>query len=180
MAFPAFWQYFSNLKYLKPKVPPQPKVLPLQKKWCPSKKVPPGETAPFPCSSCYHLILVFSANHSHKNAIVPSHTKNHWLSFLNLFGCLHNLILNYLELKLAKIFSTDDPVDIFGFLDRCPNSLLKFFEDIFSSRSTSGIFFCNDLMVLIDIVLRQVQDLSPGDKVCSSEVTLHTGTKTLL
>ena len=105
MAFPAFWQYFSNLKYLKPKVPPQPKVLPLQKKWCPSKKVPPGETAPFPCSSCYHLILVFSANHSHKNAIVPSHTKNHWLSFLNLFGCLHNLILNYLELKLAKIFS---------------------------------------------------------------------------
>lgn len=62
----------------------------------------------------------------------------------------------------------DDPVNIFAFLDQCPNSILKFFEDIFSSHSTSGIFFKNDLMVLIDIVLRKANDLQPGDKVSNS------------
>ena len=63
-------------------------------------------------------------------------------------------------------YTLDDPVNIFGYLHRCPDSLLKFFEDIFSSETTSGLFFTNDLMVLIDIVLRQVSDLSPGDEVC--------------
>ena len=70
------------------------------------------------------------------------------------------------QYMLLLVSPTDDPVNIFGYLDRCPDSLLKFFEDIFSSETTSGLFFTNDLMVLIDIVFRQVSDLSPGDEVC--------------
>ena len=66
----------------------------------------------------------------------------------------------------------DDPVNIFGYLDRCPDSLLKFFEDIFSSETTSGLFFTNDLMVLIDIVLRQVLDLSPGEELRTEYLSL--------
>ncbi|CAB3980984.1 NCK-interacting with SH3 domain-like [Paramuricea clavata] len=66
----------------------------------------------------------------------------------------------------------DDPVNIFGYLDRCPDSLLKFFEDIFSSETTSGLFFTNDLMVLIDIVFRQVSDLSPGDELRTEYLSL--------
>ena len=61
--------------------------------------------------------------------------------------------------------SLDDPVNIFGNLNPIQNSLLKFYEDIFSSESTSGLFFTTDLMVLIDIVLRKVSDLSPGEEV---------------
>ena len=77
-----------------------------------------------------------------------------------------NDMLNICTNLLPMVSPIDDPVNIFGYLDRCPDSLLKFFEDIFSSETTSGLFFTNDLMVLIDIVLRQVSDLSPGDEVC--------------
>lgn len=47
----------------------------------------------------------------------------------------------------------------------CPDSLTKFALDVFSSEETSGMFYTTDFMVLIDIVLRQISDLCPGDKV---------------
>lgn len=47
----------------------------------------------------------------------------------------------------------------------CPDSLTKFALDVFASKETSGMFYTTDLMVLIDIVLRQISDLCPGDKV---------------
>ena len=47
----------------------------------------------------------------------------------------------------------------------CPDSLTKFALDVFSSKETSGMFYTTDFMVLIDIVLRQISDLCPGDKV---------------
>ena len=46
-----------------------------------------------------------------------------------------------------------------------PDSLLKFLGDLYSTRSTAGLLYTNDAHVLIDIVLRQLTDLSPGDKV---------------
>ena len=46
-----------------------------------------------------------------------------------------------------------------------PDSLLKMMGDIFSSRDTSGIFYTNDMMVFIDIIIRQLNDLSAGDSV---------------
>ena len=50
----------------------------------------------------------------------------------------------------------------------CPDSLTKFALDVFSSKETSGMFYTTDLMVLIDIVLRQISDLCPGDEVRGS------------
>lgn len=46
-----------------------------------------------------------------------------------------------------------------------PHSILKFLQDVFSSRETADIFYHTDMMVMIDIAVRQISDLSPGDKV---------------
>jgi len=46
-----------------------------------------------------------------------------------------------------------------------PHSVLKLFIDVFSCNRTSSLFYTNDLKVLIDIIVRQLADLSPGDKV---------------
>lgn len=43
--------------------------------------------------------------------------------------------------------------------------MLKFLQDIFASKDTASIFYHTDMMVLIDILVRQIADLSPGDKV---------------
>ncbi|MGH0176382.1 UNVERIFIED_CONTAM: hypothetical protein FKN15_006153 [Acipenser sinensis] len=45
------------------------------------------------------------------------------------------------------------------------HSVLKFLQDVFSSADTAGIFYRTDMMVMIDIAVRQISDLSPGDKL---------------
>ena len=60
---------------------------------------------------------------------------------------------------------SDDPVAMFEHQRACPDSVLKFLTDIFSSPKTSGFFFTTDMMVLLEIILRQLTDLLPGDKV---------------
>ena len=47
----------------------------------------------------------------------------------------------------------------------CPDSMTKFLLDVFYDTSTSSIFYTTDMMVLIDIVTRQLTDLSQGDEV---------------
>ena len=47
----------------------------------------------------------------------------------------------------------------------CPDSLTKILLDLFSDKDTAGIFYTSDLMVLIDIISRQLHDLCPGEKV---------------
>ena len=51
---------------------------------------------------------------------------------------------------------------MFQYPRACPDSVLKFLTDIFSSQDTSGFFYTSDMMILIEIVLRQLVDLSPG------------------
>ena len=51
---------------------------------------------------------------------------------------------------------------MFQYPRACPDSVLKFLTDIFSSRDTSEFFYTSDMMILIEIVLRQLADLSPG------------------
>lgn len=46
-----------------------------------------------------------------------------------------------------------------------PHSILKFLQDVFASPTTAAIFYHTDMMVLIDITVRHIADLSPGDKV---------------
>jgi hypothetical protein len=37
--------------------------------------------------------------------------------------------------------------------------------DLLSRKTTADLFYTNDVKVLIDIVVRNIADLSPGDKV---------------
>lgn len=46
-----------------------------------------------------------------------------------------------------------------------PHSILKLLQDLFASPTTAAIFYHTDMMVLIDITVRHIADLSPGDKV---------------
>lgn len=43
--------------------------------------------------------------------------------------------------------------------------MTKFLLDLFSHTDTSGLFYTTDLMVLIDIVSRQLADFGPEDEV---------------
>ena len=51
----------------------------------------------------------------------------------------------------------------------CPDSMTKFLLDVFHDTSTSSMFYTTDMMVLIDIVARQLTDLSQGDEVRQRE-----------
>ncbi|KAL0154292.1 hypothetical protein M9458_050405 [Cirrhinus mrigala] len=58
-----------------------------------------------------------------------------------------------------------DPVCVFDHAPPAPHSVLKFLQDVFASRDTADIFYRTDLMVMIDIAVRQISDLSPGDRM---------------
>lgn len=45
------------------------------------------------------------------------------------------------------------------------NSVLKMLVDLFSAPETTLLFYTNDIKVLIDILVRQLSDLSAGDVV---------------
>lgn len=62
-------------------------------------------------------------------------------------------------------FLPDDPVCIFKHQPQPPHSVLKFLQDIFACKDTASIFYHTDMMVMIDIIVRQISDLSPGEKV---------------
>lgn len=59
----------------------------------------------------------------------------------------------------------DDPVCLFNHSPPAPHAVLKFLQDVFASPDTSDIFYRTDLMVMIDIAVRQISDLSPGDRM---------------
>lgn len=59
----------------------------------------------------------------------------------------------------------DDPVCVFKHAPPAPHSVLKFLQDVFASRESADIFYRTDMMVMIDITIRQISDLSPGDKL---------------
>ena len=58
---------------------------------------------------------------------------------------------------------TEDPVVIKE--ANVPNSLTKMLMDLFSHSTTASLFYTNDLLVVIDIITRQLTDLNPDDKV---------------
>lgn len=69
----------------------------------------------------------------------------------------------FTEKILLLINREEDPVRIFDHEPAPPHSLLKLFNDLFSRRSTSDLFYTNDIKVLIDIIVRNISDLSTGD-----------------
>ena len=62
-------------------------------------------------------------------------------------------------------FCTDDPVKMFEHEPQPPDSVMKFLQDLYSGPETSNILYTNDAKVLVDIILRHLIDLSPGDIV---------------
>ncbi|CAG4989094.1 unnamed protein product [Parnassius apollo] len=84
-----------------------------------------------------------------------------------------NLLLNALETQdNAKTFCEkvllllnreEDPVRIFDHEPAPAHSVLKLVIDLFSRKKTAAHFYTNDVRVTIDIIVRQLADLSPGD-----------------
>ena len=64
-------------------------------------------------------------------------------------------------------FVSEDPVSIHA--PCCPDSLTKILLDLFADKDTATIFYTSDMMVLIDIITRQLHDLCPGEKVRFTE-----------
>lgn len=60
--------------------------------------------------------------------------------------------------------NADDPVNE-NAAEEGQHSILKFLSDIYSSPTTSAMFYTNDAKVLIDIIIRQLSDLPPGSQV---------------
>lgn len=83
-------------------------------------------------------------------------------SFLQHFWCAFSPALTLTRLP------PDDPVCMFNHTPPALHSVLKFLQDVFASRETADIFYRTDMMVMIDIAVRQISDLSPGDKVSST------------
>ncbi|XP_010007885.1 PREDICTED: NCK-interacting protein with SH3 domain, partial [Nestor notabilis] len=77
----------------------------------------------------------------------------------------HLNVKTFTEKLLLLLNRGDDPVCIFKHQTQPPHSVLKFLQDIFASKDTASIFYHTDMMVLIDILVRQIADLSPGDKL---------------
>ncbi|XP_063267359.1 NCK-interacting protein with SH3 domain isoform X2 [Prinia subflava] len=77
----------------------------------------------------------------------------------------HSNVKIFTEKLLLLLNRGDDPVCIFKHQPQPPHSVLKFLQDIFASKDTASIFYHTDMMVLIDILVRQLADLSPGDKL---------------
>ncbi|KAJ8259909.1 hypothetical protein GJAV_G00174860 [Gymnothorax javanicus] len=69
------------------------------------------------------------------------------------------------EKVLLLLNRGDDPVCMFNHAPPAPHAVLKFLQDIFSSKDSAHIFYHTDMMVMIDIAVRQISDLSPGDKL---------------
>jgi len=64
--------------------------------------------------------------------------------------------------------AVDDPVHMFPYQANSPNSVIKFLSDLYSGQQTANLLYTNDAKVLIDIIVRQLNDLSPGDQVLTS------------
>ncbi|KAL6442654.1 hypothetical protein ACFW04_002637 [Cataglyphis niger] len=105
---------------------------------------------------------------------IPDLFINLILSYNLQFTSSENMVLNALrERTVAKTFTEkilflfnreEDPVRIFDHEPQPPHSVLKLFIDLFSNDAIASLFYTNDVKVLIDIILRQLFDMFPGDK----------------
>lgn len=71
----------------------------------------------------------------------------------------------FTEKILLLINREEDPACILKHTPPPANSVLKMFVDLYSTVETADLFYTNDNKVLIDILVRQLSDLSPGDHV---------------
>lgn len=67
--------------------------------------------------------------------------------------------------QLIPTLLSDDPTRLLKHHNEHMNTVLRMFIDIFSHSDTAGMFYTNDIKVLIDIVVRQLSDLDAGNAV---------------
>ncbi|CAO1398742.1 unnamed protein product [Diamesa tonsa] len=72
---------------------------------------------------------------------------------------------SFTEKILLLINREEDPVFVLKHTEPPINSVLKMLVDLFSIPETTTLFYTNDIKVLIDILVRQLSDLSAGDKL---------------
>ncbi|KAM3622263.1 uncharacterized protein V6R79_022262 [Siganus canaliculatus] len=100
-----------------------------------------------------NLVLSFNLHHTTpSNNVIMQEVKKKNVKFLS-------------EKVLLLLNRGDDPVCMFKHTPPALHSVLKFLQDVFASRDTADIFYRTDMMVMIDIAVRQISDLSPGDKL---------------
>ncbi|PRD20348.1 UNVERIFIED_CONTAM: Nckipsd [Trichonephila clavipes] len=62
-------------------------------------------------------------------------------------------------------FDAEDPCKILSHNKGTTNSIMKFMVDMFTFPELIDLFYLNDIKVLLDIIVRQLTDLLPGEKV---------------
>ncbi|XP_055712656.1 NCK-interacting protein with SH3 domain [Phlebotomus papatasi] len=108
------------------------------------------------------------------NEILPDVMINLVLSFNLQFDHFANSVVldAFREMRSAKTFTEKllmlinretDPVKMLKHTTLPVNSVLKMIVDLFQAPETAAHFYTNDNKVLIDILVRQLSDLSPED-----------------
>lgn len=110
------------------------------------------------------------------HSVLPDTMINLILSFnLQFDNFTENVVLEAMEqIKTAKTFTEkilvlinreEDPVHTLKHTPAHINPVLKMLVDLFSRPETASIFYSNDQSVLIDILVRQLSDLSAGEPI---------------
>ncbi|XP_053684360.1 NCK-interacting protein with SH3 domain [Sabethes cyaneus] len=110
------------------------------------------------------------------HGILPDTMINLILSFnLQFDNFTDNVVLEAMEqIQTAKTFTEkilvlinreEDPVHTLKHTPAHINPVLKMLVDLFSRPETASIFYTNDQSVLIDILVRQLSDLSAGEPI---------------
>lgn len=101
-----------------------------------------------------NVILAYNLQFSYND------TENHVIESLEELQ-----VLSIFTEKLLLLLNRDeDPVRVFKHEPAPSHSVLKLFIDIFSKPTSAQLFYTNDVKALIDIIVRQLSDLSPEDK----------------
>lgn len=70
----------------------------------------------------------------------------------------------FTEKMLLLLNREDDPIKVVSNKKTAGKSLFKIIYDLFTYDKTAALFYTNDIKVLIDIIVRQLNDLSPGEE----------------
>ncbi|XP_041771010.1 NCK-interacting protein with SH3 domain [Anopheles merus] len=122
------------------------------------------------------LNIIETPPESDVQEVLPDIMINLILSFnLQFDNFAENVVLEAMEqFKTAKTFTEkilllinreEDPVHTLKHTPMNINPVLKMLVDLFSRPETASIFYTNDNKVLIDILVRQLSDLSAGEPI---------------
>ncbi|XP_021340230.1 NCK-interacting protein with SH3 domain-like, partial [Mizuhopecten yessoensis] len=108
------------------------------------------------------------------NLILALNLHYHNLAVNTIMSVIQNKasLQTFTEKILILFNRRDDPVKMFDHQVTSVHSVIKFLTDLFSSTATANLLYTNDAKVLVDILIRQLTDLQPGDQVRSSMLTL--------